>query len=635
MKRLKFNLIVLFLLVTFTCPAIEYHVSVKGSDTNEGTALKPFRTINHAAQLAVAGDVITVHAGTYREWVNPARGGESDTKRIVYQAAAGETVELKGSEVIKGWKKDKNNVWKVTIPNKLFNEYNPYKDSIFGDWFSDHGRIHHTGEVFLNNKSLYEKEKIEKVYNPVPIAGLPDAEGSVYTWYCESDADVTTLWANFQQADPNKNLVEISARRTCFYPDKPGVNFITIRGFHISQSATQWAAPTAEQIGMIATHWNKGWIIENNVISNSKCSGITLGKERGTGHNVWSADKSLDGSLHYIEVTFRTLRNGWRKENIGSHIVRNNEIFNCEQTGICGSMGAAFSLVENNHIHHIWTKRQFSGAEIGGIKFHAAIDTRIEKNRIHDTGRGLWLDWMAQGSRVSRNLFYKNDLEDIFLEVNHGPTLVDNNLLLSPAGIRTQSQGTAVVHNLIAGQIRMWPEPGRFTPYHVPHSTEVAGLSTIFSGDDRYYNNIFLGTGPELNKQDARSCYGLSVYNDAKLPVWISGNVYYNRAVPARIELVKIEHPDFKPVVRITGQGNDVEMHLTLDEAISGLKTNLVTTGLLGKAKMPAESFENPDGTPLKIDTDYFGAKRPNVSPACGPVEGLKAGEQTIRVWPL
>ena len=29
------------------------------------------------------------------------------------------------------------------------------------------------------------------------------------------------------------------------------VNYITIRGFHMSQAATQWAAPTAEQIGLI------------------------------------------------------------------------------------------------------------------------------------------------------------------------------------------------------------------------------------------------------------------------------------------------------------------------------------------------------------------------------------------------
>jgi len=635
MRRSYFNLLVLLVFTTSLAYAREYHVSVNGNNDNDGSASNPFKTINFAAQLAKAGDVITVHAGTYREWINPARGGESDTRRIVYIAAAGEKVEIKGSEVITGWKKEKGKegVWKVIITNSFFGNYNPYQDSIYGDWFTSYGRIHHTGEVFLNGKSLFEKEVIGKVFSPVPDDKIKDKEGSTYTWYCESDASNTTIWANFQKFNPNKELVEISTRRTCFYPDKPGINYITISGFHISQAATQWAAPTAEQIGMIATNWNKGWIIENNVISDSKCSGITLGKERGTGHNVWSADQSLDGSLHYIEVTFRTLRNGWSKENIGSHIVRNNEIFNCEQTGMCGSMGAAFSIIENNHIHHIWTKRQFTGAEIGGIKFHAAIDTRIEKNRIHDTGRGIWLDWMAQGTRVSKNLMYNNDLEDLFMEVDHGPTLVDNNLLLSPVGIVTQSEGSAIVHNLIAGKLCEWPEPGRFTPYHLPHSTAVAGLSTIFSGDDRYYNNVFLGSELESNKRDSRYNFGLTGYNNAVLPVWINGNIYYNKAVHYKGEKNYVENSDFKPVAEITEEGNSVFLNFSLDEKGPGVKTQFITTTLLGKAKMPKEAFENPDGTPLKIDTDYLGNKRSESNPSAGPFENPGKGTIKLKVW--
>ncbi len=438
-----------FVLIVSSVSAIsarEFHVSVKGNDSNTGTSLMPLKTISAAAKIAFPGDTITVHAGTYREWVNPLRGGESDRKRIVYRAAPGEKAEIKGSEIITGWKKEKEGVWKVVIPNAFFGYYNPYQDSVFGDWFGRMGRIHHTGEVFLNGKSLYEKETLAKVINPVADNKINDPEGSTYTWYCESDANNTTIWANFQKFNPNRELVEISTRRTCFYPENPGINYLTISGFHISQAATQWAAPTAEQVGMIATHWNKGWIIENNVISDSKCSGITLGKERGTGHNVWSLDAgnvNRDGNIHYIEVLFRTLRNGWNKENIGSHIVRNNTIFNCEQTGICGSMGAVFSIIENNHIYNIWTKRQFNGAEIGGIKFHAAVDAIIRNNRIHECGRGIWLDWMTQGTRVSCNLLYKNDLEDLFLEVNHGPFIVDNNILLSPYAIRTQSEGGA------------------------------------------------------------------------------------------------------------------------------------------------------------------------------------------------
>lgn len=635
MKNLKSKLLILIVFFATVVSAKEYHVSVKGNDKNDGSASKPFQTVNFAAQLAVPGDTITVHSGTYRERIDPARGGESDVRRIVYRAAPGEKVEIKGSEIITGWKKDKEGVWSVVIPNAFFGNYNPYVDSIHGDWFNNQGRIHHTGEIFLNGKSMYEKETLEKVIHPVADRKINDQEGSTYTWFCESDKAHTILRANFHQFDPNKELIEISTRATVFFPSRPGLNYITIRGFHISQAATQWGAPTAEQVGMIATHWNKGWIIENNVISDSKCSGITLGKERGTGHNVWSNDKenvNRDGNIHYIEVTFNVLRNGWSKANTGSHIVRNNTIFNCEQTGICGSMGAAFSTIENNHIYNIWAKRQFSGAEIGGIKFHAAIDTQIRKNRIHNCGRGLWLDWMTQGTRVSSNLFYDNSMEDIFLEVNHGPFVVDNNILLSPVSIRTQSEGGAYLHNLITGVVYMWPDLNRFTPYFLPHSTDMAAMTTIISGDDRFYNNVFVGSEPQVNR-NAKYTHGLVTYNKAKLPVWMNGNVYFHGAQPSDKDQNFVNDSIFNPEVKLIEDAENVYLSLSYSQKYFSQNVMMVDTKLLGKTKIPKAAFDLPDGSPLKIDADYFGAKRSEKNPSVGPFENPAKGELKLKVW--
>jgi hypothetical protein len=256
------------------------------------------------------------------------------------------------------------------------------------------------------------------------------------------------------------------------------------------------AAPTAEQIGLIGTHWSKGWIIENNVISDSKCSGITLGKDRKTGHNVWSKDRSKDGAIHNNEVVVRALEAGWSREKIGSHIVRNNTISDCEQTGICGSLGAAFSQIANNHIYNIWTKRQFGGAEMAGIKIHASIDMLIKNNRLHNTGRAMWMDWMAQGTRITGNLCYDNSTDDLYVEVDHGPYLVDNNLFLSGISLFDMSEGGAYVHNLMTRKIVSFPERGRSTPYHQAHSTALAGLKNITGGDNRFYNNILVsGTG--------------------------------------------------------------------------------------------------------------------------------------------
>jgi hypothetical protein len=621
----KLNILFLMIAVAGFAYGREYHVSVKGNDDNRGTETAPFRTINRAAQAAYAGDVITVHAGTYREWVNPPRGGTGEEERIVYRAAPGERVEIKGSEIVNTWTKEANGVWKVVLPNSFFGDYNPYVDIITGDWFNGRGRIHHTGEVFLNSKSLYEKESLDKVRNPEIHPDSKDPEGSKYVWYCESDAENTTIHANFHRYNPNKELVEISVRRTCFYPEKPGVNYLTVQGFHISQAASQWAAPTAEQTGMIATHWNKGWTIENNVVSNAKCSGITLGKERATGHNVWLGDRSISGALHYIEVTFRTLRNGWSRENIGSHIVRNNEIFACEQTGICGSMGAAFSIVENNYIHDIWTKRQFDGAEIAGIKFHAAIDAQIRNNRICRTGRGLWLDWMAQGVRISRNVVYENDVEDVFFEVNHGPYIVDNNIFCSPVNVWDMSQGGAYVHNLFAGRFLISQEKTRYTPYHLPHQTDIAGLSIIMNGDNRFYNNLFVYAAAEVKPRHGNAEYDKSIY-----PNFMDGNAYYSNAVQLGREDHFVSQPDFDPKFKLEERGKEVYISFAV-QGLKDLQTETVSTERLGKAKFPKAAYENPDGTPIVFDKDCLGVKR-SEHPAPGPFERVVDGMNNIKI---
>ena len=67
MKFLQNGLCFLFIISTVSIvSAREYHVSTSGNDTNKGTQLNPFKTISAAAEIAQAGDVITVHEGLYR-----------------------------------------------------------------------------------------------------------------------------------------------------------------------------------------------------------------------------------------------------------------------------------------------------------------------------------------------------------------------------------------------------------------------------------------------------------------------------------------------------------------------------------------------------------------------------------------
>ncbi|MBI4907943.1 MAG: right-handed parallel beta-helix repeat-containing protein [Acidobacteria bacterium] len=604
--------------------AVEYHVALNGNDHNEGTAAKPLRTISAAARLAQPGDTVTVHAGTYRERVTPPRGGESDSRRITYQAAPGEEVWIKGSEVVRGWKPYRGDVWVVTLPKSYFQGYNPYTDRIAGDWFTDRGRPHHTGEVYLNGNALFEAATLERVLSPEPFPDARDREASTWVWFTQSDQSSTSIYANFRGKDPNRETVEINVRDSCFYPDLPGRNYITVRGFHMRDAATQWAAPTAEQIGLIGTHWSKGWIIENNVIRDSKCSCVTLGKDRETGHNVWRANPKKDGATHYNEVILRALAAGWSRDNIGAHIVRNNTIFNCEQAGIAGSLGAIHSRITGNHIYNVWARRQFTGAEMGGIKLHGAIDVLIEKNRIHNAGRGLWLDWMAQGTRISSNLLYDNTTDDLFVEVNHGPFVVDNNLFLSPLSLLDMSEGGAYAHNLFAGRIVSRPELRRWTPYHRPHSTALAGVTLTNGGDNRFYNNIFLGvtTQPSVrNPEDLARAF----------PSFAAGNIYSTGALPYAGEANPV-HAALSPP-RIVESAGEVHVQWALDPAIAQAVTQTVTTALLGTTQITESGYDDYDGKPLVIDKDYFGKPRGAGKPLPGPFQSPPDGKGNPRIW--
>ena len=738
--------------------ATEYHVATNGDDFNRGTKAAPLRTIQRAADLAQPGDVITVHQGVYRERITPPRGGASNRKRITYQAARGEKVEISGSEAVKGWTKVQDDVWKVSLPNSFFGKFNPYDDAIRGDWFDPKGRVHHTGAVYLNGEWLVEAAKLDEVLAPggVPPAWLSGGAGEhllnvawlrsaredaprtaaaafagqqgVQTaacseggecigwveegdwvryegvdlgqtteqmelrvssasgggvieirldsptgellgtgrvrntgdwqswtsikpkikassgtktlclvfknnrpggadvkladsqlWFGEVDETNTTLWAQFKGVNPNEQQVEINARQTVFYPDKPGRNFITVRGFTLQHAATPWAPPTAEQIGLIGTHWSKGWIIEDNVVRYSICSGIALGKYGDQWDNT-----SANTAEGYVKTIERALANGWNRDTIGHHVVRNNTISHCEQTGIVGSLGSAFCTVTGNTIHDIHVRRLFTGAEMAGIKFHAAIDTVIRDNHIYRTCLGLWLDWMAQGTRVSANLFHDNG-RDLFVEVNHGPFMVDNNLFLSGASLLDVSEGGAYAHNLFAGNIVSAPEPNRETPYHPPHTTVVAGLTNVTGGDCRFYNNVFIGKGTTSAKEPTG--FGLSMYDKRDYPLMTGGNAYFNGAQPYAKEKNFVVSPA-DPKLNLVHEGNQLTLAFNPPPDFNNVHGRLVTTATLGKAKVPGLQYENADGSPLKIDRDFLGRKRTGSKPTPGAFE--KPGPKPI-----
>lgn len=597
-----------FIVLIPAARATNFYVATDGSDANHGTKTAPFRTIQHAADVARPGDVITVRQGVYRERVSPSRGGTSNSNRIIYQAAPGQKVVISGADEVKDWVRVRDDVWKATLSNSLFEKaFNPYSDVIHGDWFNPMGRVHHTGEVYLDGLGFTEAGS---------LADVMTSTGDDALWFGQVDDQHTTIWAQFRGVDPNRQRVEINVRPTVFYPEKTGINYITVRGFILEDAATQWAPPTAEQIGVIGPHWSKGWIIEDNVIRNSICSGISLGKYGDKWDNT-----SANSAQGFVKTIQRALASGWSNENIGHHVVRDNTIYDCGQAGIVGALGAIFSTITGNTIYDIHLNHSFSGAEIAGIKLHGAIDAQIVHNNVYQTPLGLWLDWMAQGTHVSRNLFHANNA-DVFVEVDHGPFLFDNNLFLSLVSLRDLSQGGAYVHNLFAGVVQVIPFDSRQTPFLDPHSTAIAGLHNNPRGDDRYYNNIFVQYAD------------LSAYDNVSLPMWIEGNVYLDGAKPSKFDNGSIVEPDFDPGFQLISKASGFYLHMRFNEAWTHKQPHkLVTTAVLGRTAISDLPYERFDSAPIGIDSDYFGKKRKRANPTPGPFENPGQGDLTLKVW--
>jgi len=566
--------------------AREIHVSATGNHSGSGSPDSPYPTINGAASVAQPGDVVTVHGGTYREWVKPPRGGTGQDRRIVYRAAPGEIVNIKGSERIDSWTRQQSGVWKVELPNSFFADYNPYALKLSGGWLN-YGDWHHRGDIYLNGEAFYEKQTADQV---------DQAEQS---WHCRVDGDVTTIRANFGDADPNTEVAEINVRESLFMPEITGLKYITVDGFHFMHAAANWAPPVLElQTGAVGPRMGKHWIIENCTITNARCVGIILGQAPG---------------VDYADI-----------EAYGDHIVRNNVIRRCGQAGIAGQKGATRSVISGNLIEDTNYRREFGGWETAAIKFHHSVDTLIIGNLIRGVFHqkqgafGIWMDFGNQGTRITRNIIHNTEAAAVFLEMNHGPILVDNNVLVGEA-TRSNSEATVFAHNLFVDcGYEYHPDVNRRSEYFEPHTTKTVGHKTGTAQDDRWHNNIFVRQGLDAVKTAPgySSDHNVFLEGAGKSPFGDDNSTVDPHVTGFAIE----DHPLGTTITFSAG------------ESWPPVTGPWVDAQLIGVLPTVGQTIEDRHGTPISVDTDINGKKYPHPIP--GPLADLKRGKNAI-VWSL
>jgi len=622
MKRNYLNLLILMLFALIgnscktTSTSTEYHVAKSGNDSNKGTADSPFLTISAASKVAKPGDMITVHAGVYREYVNPPRGGNSEKDRIVYRASPGEDVKIKGSEQITTWIKDNGSTWKVEIPNSFFNNQNPYARKL--GWVSENwlmtGEWTHCGDVYLNGEAFYEKKTIEEVRN---------VKNSWYT-KIDSSTSVTHIWANFGDADPNKELAEINVRESIISPVDTNVNYITIRGFTIMHSANGWAPPSGYQGAAISTNGGHHWIVENCEVINAKTCGFSMGNPRS---------RRRRASMDY--------------DHVGHHIIRNNIFRRCGQCAIVGAGYNTATYIVGNYIGETSYRAEFWGHEVAAIKFHNGVDIVIENNYIGNTNkvRALWIDFGNQNIRITRNFIGVQ----MFIEMNHCPMLMDNNSF-EGVDVNRGSGAITLAHNRInMDNIRYTHDPFRKSAFYKAHTRETVMRELSFIRDERWYNNIFIKRGLDSLRVNQPASADIQVTRTTPPPPIQLGvdplatnygsaadfNLYLNGAKKNnsfdRNSVVSSFITDFSA----RDEGGNVTVSFLMSEDASKINGPLITTDFLGIYEPTKLRMENNDGSPIMVDMDILKNPRNKSNPGVGPFADLKVGQNSFTIFTI
>ncbi|MEU6496586.1 discoidin domain-containing protein [Streptomyces sp. NPDC046984] len=552
------------------------HVAKNGNDNNPGTQAAPYLTINHAAQVAQPGDTVMVHAGLYRETVKPARGGTDETHRITYTNAGDGEVTVKGSEEVNSWARISGNVWSVTLPNTYFGDFNPYATGQPQGGGGGTFPGYTAGDVYLDETAYYERSSLSSVQN---------APG---TWYSEAGSGGTTIWANFNGADPNARLAEINVRRQVFAPDVWGLGYITVNGFTIKQAANTYSdfpdSPTRRQAGAISVYGGLKWVIENNIVINARTIGIDI----GLSNDEWAGNRPGATRTDFHNTSA-----------YGSHIVRNNYIAKCGQSGIAGVF-SWHSQILYNMIEDTNYRNEFSGAETAPIKVHYMNEGLIKGNYIKNSkggnSAGIWTDWGNQNVRITGNIVM-NSPWGYYAEAVFGPILVDNNVFIGNSDIRTlDATGVVFANNLFINNGNIHNDgSGRdayyFQPGTMNQTTALTSPQKFF-----WYNNIVQGSVLPDNATDKTQVK--------------EGN--------ATGALSNVQYT-----------ATNTQMKLSFDLDASGIHGNTpVTRSRVGTIPRADQSIA------ADVTNDFFGRAVATTDTMAGPFAAAHGGSNSFTLWP-
>jgi len=462
-----------------------YHVDQRhpaAADENPGTASAPFRTINAAARILQPGEKVVIHAGVYRECIRPARGGDGPAAMIAYEAAPGEQVVVKGSEL---WTPETQpsagyaipptehgaTIWMAELPPAFTDGYNPFLLRNAYEYLPVYGDLKDSGflqRALLRRGTLFvDGVPLQQVYYTRELA----VQYGVF-WVEEPGQRL-----HFRlplDDNPAMHTLEVTAREQIFAPHAFGLGYLRVSGLIFEHAADGLPVPQRAAVSTMRGHH---WIIEDCTVA-------------------WVNGCGMDIGMQTWEATIPPVT--------GGHIIRRNTMRQCGICGLAGALGVYHTLIEDNLFEHIGGLNLERMWECGGIKFHLAHHCLIRGNTFRHLRHagGIWLDCSNIDNRITGNVFahIESLCGGVYMEMNYDLNLIDHNIFWqmidadpaaggawgSGSAIRADCNETLVVAHNFFGHVE-----GQAVMFSLNQSDRRHEGRTGLCRANASYNNVF------------------------------------------------------------------------------------------------------------------------------------------------
>ena len=545
--------------------ARDIYVAKSGSNNNPGTEAQPYLTISKAAQVAVAGDIILVKAGVYRETVTPTNHG-SAAKPIIFKAFGTDEVTISATEEVGNWTVYSGGIYKASANMPLNTKNMLYYNGVAMDlarWPNNSDN---------NSYSINATPVLAGSASHVEASNVLDIDWSGgYIWYLGAHSGASWTRPITDASSSRVDFTAVDITKWPFNPHNPTVFRNGNRGrFYLFNA-------------LGALDYEREWYYNANTIyfkapggANPNNANIEYAAREKTinitkNHIHFDGINAFGGKV-YVAGSFAVVKNGNFKHcletiddlyNTSAQIgdgaidivrdnatIENNVIEYGSANGIIvkGYSGGKNTVIRNNIIRHFNTIGNHSS-----LIRSTADNVLVENNTAYGTGRdGLYIN--AYNCVVAYNDVYEvmkiNNDGGVFYTVgneNQKNTEIHHNWF-------HDSKGPAYADGRCAGIYLDNDSKGYDVHHNVVWNITWAGIQTNWDvWDNEIYNNTIWNVsdamGAWLPVRDGvqKTIKRTKIYNNYSSIKEFLGTDLQNNIINANSPFANVDAADFMP----------------------------------------------------------------------------------------